>query len=93
MLLILVIGGTLSILFSLFLFNFVPGGGICAPFIEEPGKLLAVAVFVCLLDTKYIFGGMLIGAAVGAGFECLECVYYILGVTGGSLEQPIFRNF
>lgn len=74
-LLIFFIGGMLSLIFTLIL----PSGGedYLAPLAEEPGKILAVGIFVYMMDSKKIFNGLLIGAAVGAGFATFEDVYYV----------------
>lgn len=73
--LIFFIGGMLSLIFTLLL----PQGSApyFAPLTEEPGKILAMAVFIYMLDSKKIFNGLLIGAAVGAGFAAFEDVYYV----------------
>jgi len=86
---ITLIGGLLSIVAVFFLPN-LSGGAETAAFTEEPAKLLALAVFVYLLDAKYIFGGMLIGAAVGAGFAGIETISYVM--SNGSLDVLIMRS-
>lgn len=66
-------GGTASLVITLILFEAYPvgeldyTGAIMVGIIEELGKLLAVAIFVKRMNSKYILNGMLIGAAIGAG--------------------------
>ena len=71
------VGGTLSLIFTLLLPN-TGGPAYLAPLTEEPGKVLALAIFIYWLDARYIFGGLLIGAAVGAGFAAFEDVMYVM---------------
>ncbi len=76
---IFMIGGLLSLIFTLLESQLLPEmSAVFAPITEEPGKFLAAAVFISLLNVKYGVNGMLIGAAVGAGFACFENIYYIL---------------
>lgn len=86
---IMLIGGLLSFVF-LALLPDISGGAEMAAFTEEPAKLLALAVFVYFLDAKYIFGGMLIGAAVGAGFAGMETIAYVM--TNGSFDVLVLRS-
>lgn len=75
-LMIFFIGGLLSIAILPFL-SFLPTGPVyMAPFREEPAKIIATAIFIYWIRPKYIFGGMLIGAAVGAGFAAFETIGY-----------------
>ena len=71
------IGGMLSLIFTLMLPN-LNGGAYIAPLTEEPAKIMALALFVYRLDCKYICGGLLIGAAVGAGFSAFEDIFYVM---------------
>lgn len=74
------IGGMLSLIFTLLLPNLSSEGAhYMAAVTEEPAKVLALAIFVYWMDARYIFGGMLIGAAVGAGFAAFEDIFYVLG--------------
>ena len=71
------VGGVLSLIFAILL----PNAGepaYLAPLTEEPAKILALAIFIYWLDCRYIFGGLLIGAAVGAGFSAFEDVFYVM---------------
>lgn len=82
-LLIFFVGGMLSLIFTLILPQ-TDGPAYLAPLTEEPGKILALAIFVYWMDSRYIFGGLLIGAAVGAGFAGFEDIWYAMriGVIG-----------
>ena len=91
--LIFFVGGVLSLIFTLAL----PGisAPYLAPLVEEPGKILALAIFVYYFDSKHIFSGLLIGAAVGAGFSSFENIQYVLGrsthiaIAGAAELEPI----
>ncbi|MCL2747051.1 MAG: PrsW family glutamic-type intramembrane protease [Oscillospiraceae bacterium] len=71
------VGGALSIIFS-FLFNrMIPNmKAILAPLTEEPTKLLVICLFVLKPKYRYTLNGVLIGAAVGAGFAAIETMGY-----------------
>lgn len=87
---IFLIGGALSIAFV----PFVPALGEAASFaafVEEPTKLLALSIFIYKLDKKYIFDGILIGAAVGTGFAGMENIYYIFAM-GSPMEVFVLRS-
>lgn len=88
---IFLIGGLMSILCTLFwgtVFPILNRYAFLAPLLEEPAKLLVSVIFISHLKTKYGFGGLLIGAAVGAGFAAFENIYYIVdfGLLGQSLQ-------
>ena len=75
-LLVFFIGGMLSLVFAVILPNF--SQAFLAPLTEEPAKIIALAIFVYALDCRYIFGGLLLGAAVGAGFAAFEDIWYVM---------------
>lgn len=76
---IFVIGGMLSLIITMVLGMFNPISAVwAAPITEEPAKLLMAIIFMRLLNTKYGFSGLLIGAAVGTGFACFETLYYVM---------------
>lgn len=89
------LGGTASLFVTLLIFSFYNiesigfFGAIMIGIIEEVGKLFIVAWFIRRMETKrYILNGMLIGAAVGAGFAVFESAgyamrYYIAGLLWG----------
>jgi len=76
------VGGASSLVLTLILFEIIPVGdmgyvgALTVGFIEEVGKLLAIVLFVRLLNPRYILNGMLIGAAIGAGFAVFETAGY-----------------
>lgn len=76
------VGGTASLVLTLFLFELFPAGSldyigaVIVGLVEELGKLLAILIFVKLLNPKYILNGMLIGASIGAGFAVFETAGY-----------------
>ncbi|MEG1547325.1 MAG: PrsW family glutamic-type intramembrane protease [Clostridia bacterium] len=77
-LLVIFIGGALSIVINILLRGVITiSGAIFSPLFEEPAKVIALAIFVKKLDCKHILGGMLIGAAVGTGFEIIENAGYV----------------
>lgn len=76
------IGGTISLVISLLLFQVINSeyGQFAwfAPVYEEPAKLLAAAIFIKKVNTRYGFGGILLGGAVGAGFAAFENIMYVI---------------
>ncbi len=75
----MVFGGLLSLILALFLFDKVDiDEAYWAGPIEEPAKLLA-ALFICAKAHRdgHILHGLLIGAAVGAGFAAFESAGYV----------------
>lgn len=80
---IFLVGGGASLLFTLFLFSIVEVGeldyigAILVGIVEEVGKAGIVAFFIFReKDAKYNVNGLLIGAAVGAGFAAFESAGY-----------------
>lgn len=64
-------------------------GAVIVGFIEESAKLLVIIIFIKLINPKYILNGLLIGAAVGAGFSVFESAgysfrFYLL--SGGNID-------
>lgn len=79
------IGGCASLLLALLIFEVFPvgeldfGGAIAVGIIEEIGKLLIVAAIIYReKNSDYLLNGLLIGAAVGAGFAAFESAGYAL---------------
>ena len=77
-------GGVASIAVSFMMFQFFPDAGtgklmpaIMTGLVEEIGKVLIVAFFLSRTRGKnYILNGLLLGAAVGAGFAVFESAGY-----------------
>ncbi|MGN0833946.1 MAG: PrsW family glutamic-type intramembrane protease [Kiritimatiellia bacterium] len=76
------LGGILSLIFSLVLFE-LPSeiklgwmGASIAGLIEEPGKLIALLVVARSAKYKYKLNGLLFGACVGTGFATFESMGY-----------------
>lgn len=87
-----ILGGALSLLLAILYFDIITveqldyKGAIMVGIIEEVAKAVIVALFLFKSKkSKYILNGLLIGAAVGAGFAAFETAGYILkfGLTGG----------
>ena len=95
------LGGLMSLVFALLLFETTAAhrwfGAVAAGPVEELAKLLAV-VFVAKKwqQMHWTLNGMLLGAAVGAGFAAFETAGYILStaISGSSdTEVMILRAF
>jgi RsiW-degrading membrane proteinase PrsW (M82 family) len=77
------IGGVSSLLITMILSKIVIIGEIdyygafMVGFIEETGKLIVVAYYLRGSKRKYILNGLLVGAAVGAGFAVFETAGYV----------------
>jgi len=62
---IFMVGGVASVLTA-----------IIVAFIEETGKLVMIAYYVKRIQARFILNGLLIGAAIGAGFAAFETAGY-----------------
>ncbi len=82
----LIVGGAIAILFSLFMFKITEYFGLgwlgasVAGIAEEIGKLLAVILVIRNIRYPYILNGILFGAAIGAGFAIFESAGYALNI-------------
>jgi len=78
----LFVGGAASLVMTLILFTFFPvydldfAGAIIVGIVEEVGKLAVIVYFIHKLRAKFILNGLLIGAAIGAGFAAFESAGY-----------------
>lgn len=76
------VGGAASLIAALILYSIFPVeemdvmGAIMVGVIEEVGKLAIIAFFIKRLNPVYILNGLLIGAAIGAGFAGFESAGY-----------------
>ena len=104
-----VLGGSLSLILAILYFS-LPyfetnattqtfTGALLIGLVEEAAKAVIVAIFLFKSKkSKYILNGLLVGAAVGAGFAAFETAGYILryGMSGGvqtMLEIIKLRGF
>lgn len=73
-------GGLVSLLYSVLLYSLVDGTRIplFIGIIEETAKLMAIVIFAGRKKYAGIMNGLLIGAAIGAGFAAFESSGYIL---------------
>jgi len=73
-------GGLLSIIFALLIGSIGTRGSfvwaLSVGFGEEIAKVLAIYIFIKKIKPKYILSGMLVGAAIGAGFSIFETSGY-----------------
>ncbi|EHJ07577.1 PrsW family glutamic-type intramembrane protease [Staphylococcus simiae] len=85
------IGGVFSLLTTIILYQFVSfsyeyqifgimtvADAFLVGLIEEVGKAIIVIIFINYLHTNKILNGLLIGAAIGAGFAVFETAGYIM---------------
>lgn len=96
-------GGLISLVASLFLFEYTKlgtwMGAMSAGLVEETGKLLAVIFFTRKwLRYEWTLNGLLFGAAVGTGFSAFESAGYVFmalnqGESFGSETTMVVRAF
>ncbi len=97
---LLLIGGVLALLLSLFMYHVTDEfpiqwlGASVAGLVEEPAKLLTLAIVINNPRYRYTLNGLLLGAAVGTGFAAFESAGYAFraGLEGGSgvMREVIF---
>ena len=81
---LLFLGGILSLILSLLLFQLTSSMGLgwlgasVAGMVEESGKLLALLTVTGVPKYRYKLNGLLFGAAVGTGFAAFESAGYAL---------------
>ena len=91
-----IIGGALSLVSTMIMYtifgsgNFSLLGALLIGLVEETGKLLIVLYYVNKKNYSHIFNGLLVGAAVGAGFAAFENVGYVAEY---GLKIAILRSF
>lgn len=81
-----ILGGALSLIVAIVFFSFdfntdttTYFGALMVGVIEEVAKIIIVAIFLFKSkNSDYILNGLLVGAAVGAGFAAFETAGYIL---------------
>lgn len=100
------IGGIFSLVVTLFLYQFVTFSAsdqiygvltlkdsLSIGVVEELGKVLIITYFISQLNVKHILDGILIGAAVGAGFAAFETAGYIYGAGNQLVTVAILRGW
>lgn len=100
---LLLTGGLVSIIVSLFLFDFTRTlsdwlGAASAGIVEETGKVLTLLLVVRKPRFRWTLNGLLLGATVGAGFAIFESAGYALraaispngGIT--AMREVIFQR-
>jgi protease PrsW len=77
---VVIIGGILSMLVALVFYDILRHNinPVTIGIIEELSKVLTVIYFVRNLKYRYLLNGLLLGAAVGAGFAAFETAGYAL---------------
>lgn len=88
---IFLMGGMLSIIVVPFFGHKALPAVQYAAFTEEPAKLFVTAIFIYFINPRYIFNGLLIGAAVGAGFGAFESFDYVMN-DDNPLVQMLYRS-
>lgn len=96
---IFLVGGGASLVTTLFLFTFLDPGqldfiGACiVGVVEEVGKLIIVYYFVKhIRGCNFILNGLLVGAAVGAGFAAFESAGYAFTFLWQSADDSVMMN-
>ncbi len=104
---IFLLGGAAAILLVFPLYELFPGAGaeslfpaLLTSLVEEVGKLVIVAFFIkTQRGRRYILNGLLIGAAVGAGFASIESAGYAfssfleVALASGSAELGVISAY
>lgn len=88
------IGGVLSLLSTLVLYNFISFSeeyytngkltvldAMMIGLVEETGKAIIIIIFINNYKTNKILNGLLIGAAIGSGFAVFESAGYIFNIS------------
>jgi protease PrsW len=92
---LLLIGGVLALLLSLFIYRLGGAfpvrrlGAALAGLVEEPAKLLSLALLINNPRYRFTLNGLLLGAAVGTGFAAFESAGYAFraGLEAGSMAM------
>lgn len=78
------VGGIMSLLVTMSLYLALPirttvsiENALLVGFVEEVAKCLVIILFINRYKVNYIFNGVLIGAAIGAGFSVFESSGYV----------------
>ena len=95
----LFLGGVLSVITALALFQVTKLGGsdswfsaVCVGLIEEAGKAAALLLVVNKIKFRWTLNGMLFGAAVGVGFAAFESAGYAYLAGGDSGRDAMLQS-
>lgn len=93
------IGGVLSLISTLFMYEIVGDigeldyyGAVLIGIAEEVGKIIVVGYYIKKKNYKYILNGLLLGACVGAGFAVFETAGYAFNSLLSSTSIAIMMN-
>jgi RsiW-degrading membrane proteinase PrsW (M82 family) len=96
---LLLLGGVLSLILSLFLYQWTKLGGtdnwfgaLGVGIVEETGKAAALLLVLNKLKYRWTLNGMLFGAAIGAGFAGFESAGYAFRIGGEWGLQAMLHN-
>lgn len=94
---IFLLGGAISLLFTLFLYEIIPAGSgyglinaSLVSIIEEIGKVVIVIVILRRSKNTSVLHGLLVGGAVGCGFAVFESAGYAFNIF---LDAHDYNNF
>jgi len=100
------IGGIFALIVTLFLYQFVSFSmmnritgaltvtdSLSVGLVEELGKFMITLTFIDQLRVRHVLDGILIGAAVGAGFAAFETAGYIYASGNHLLEVAVLRGW
>ena len=98
------VGGVMSLICTLILYNFIQvgelnyTGAVLVGIIEEIGKIVVVGHYIKKMNTGYILNGLLLGSCVGAGFAVFETAGYafnallLSGSVSGMVDTLVLRG-
>lgn len=98
------VGGVMSLICTLILYNFIQvgelnyTGAVLVGIIEEIGKIVVVGHYIKKMNTGYILNGLLLGSCVGAGFAVFETAGYAFnallasGSVSGMVDTLVLRG-
>lgn len=98
------VGGVMSLICTLILYNFIQvgelnyTGAVLVGIIEEIGKIVVVGHYIKKMNTGYILNGLLLGSCVGAGFAVFETAGYafnallLSGSVSGMVDILVLRG-
>jgi RsiW-degrading membrane proteinase PrsW (M82 family) len=89
----LLVGGVLSLIVALFIYDIAgSNSAIIIGIVEEAAKVFALLWFLKDRQYKFILNGLLIGAAIGAGFAAFESAGYAFQVVINSDLESMYST-